>query len=459
MTRHGIAGFWPEFVASVNEQNAFLAPGALRRYQADLLEAAEFSVISPFSGKPVTTRTGAHVRSGQLAYFFPGQENLWLLTPERQFKAGYPLTQAVMGDDARRHFLFNRTRQPEPISPEQLTALNEISGRALTHRAKSATLIVGHENFAHHIWNELPALQVWLERTSDDSIAKLSIIATAEPLGPLLEIFPTLEMAMFRRSSGAKTKMPLCVRVGSQLVTAKIRRTVLDYFKRRKHAPAILETLSILDTGWPRIWISVRQKSRTPDNQFEFLLATLKSIISRYPDAMFVLDGFSFPVGFFEDERTQYLRDTFIERSQDASRFIDTLRDRIAAELGGDFASRICDVSGHDLADAVCVAGNCDYYVCHGGTLQHKIGWFYSTPGFIHAAPQGLAHFLKQAQQAEGSAVPDLLPSDLAVATSRPVDVHRVPDILRNANYRIVDVELAAEAILASMTACLRRNP
>jgi hypothetical protein len=317
-------------------------------------------------------------------------------------------------------------------------------------------LIIGHENFAHHLWNELPALDAWLARASDEAIARLQVVAIAEPLGPLHEIFPKLAAASFTRTR-TNLEIPLRVRLGSQMVTNRIRRIMLEYFGHQPVVPAVAGILQMLDSLRPRVWISVRHGARTADNQLEFLLTTVKTITDAYPRAAFVFDGFSFPIGFFDDERTHAFREVFGHRSRTAAQFIQGLKETATLELGID-ASSMFDVSGLDLTGAVTIAGHCDYYICHGGTLQHKIGWFYSKPGFIHAAPAGIAHFLKQAQQAEGAVVPDALPADLASATTWPEGVQGILNIPRNSNYRILDVNRASEVILLAMRAHLQNS-
>lgn len=456
MAEYQLPAFWPEFVASVKEQNAFTTHGALRRYQTCLLDTGEFAVVSPFSGKPVESRTSAYGMPDQLAYYFRDSTNFWLLSAQ-QFKLGQPLTQIVMEHDAGRHFLSSGERQPEQISAKQMNDLRESAGRALQHHTRSVTLVIGHRNFAHHLWNELPALDAWLNRASDEAVARLSVVATAEPLGPLRDIFPRLANASFKTSIANSAEIPLLLRVGSQAVTKRIRQTMVDYLNRQNKSSNVINVLQVLASGWPRIWISVREGYRTPDNQLEFLLAIMQSIVGTYPDSAFVFDGFSFPIGFFQDERTRHLRELFVQRSKRASQFIDKLRERVAIELGQNLVSRMCDLSGFDLAEAVSVAGHCDYYVCHGGTLQHKIGWFYNKPGFIHAPPGGLTYFLKRAKRAGGVIPPDLLRAELTLATSEPEGVPRVDCIPRNYNYRILDVKQAAEAILISMRSRLKR--
>jgi hypothetical protein len=447
------AQFWPAFIASVREQNAFVQNLVLRKYQLDLLDRGQFSVVSPFSGERVFTASCGSGLAGQIAYYFPDHSDFWLLTPPSRFKLGHPLAQMISDQSHCRHFLFNRTRTPEPIPVHGMQLLRSSSARASRSRSGAACLIIGHENFAHHLWNELPALGLWLERASDEAIARLCVFPVAEPLGSLRKIFPRLAAASFITRRSAVVEHPLRLRVGAQLVTSYIQNVIVNHCRNIGNHGSVVEILRTLKSGWPKVWISVRQHSRTPDNQLDFLLALLERASATYPNAIFVFDGFSFPVGFTSDPGMTLRMNSFLIRSQECAEFIQALCEKAARLLGPGIVRRLCSISGLDLAQAILVAGYCDYYICHGGTLQHKIGWLYRKPGFIHTAPEGSRHFLIQAAQVENAIIPDLLPPELARATRLPQGVQGVQDIPRNANYQILDVRQAVEAILSSMRA------
>jgi hypothetical protein len=142
----------------------------------------------------------------------------------------------------------------------------------------------------------------------------------------------------------------------------------------RGNTGATRQARDVLAGGWPRIWISVRHGSRTPDNHADFLLAVVRRIFHSFPLASIVFDGFSFPVGFLSDPRTLASRESFMARATLDGRFIDFVCGRIAEEFGSNVQSRLCATSGLDIVEAIAVAACCNYYVCHSGTLQHKIG-------------------------------------------------------------------------------------
>src|SRR5579864_507696 len=157
--------------------------------------------------------------------------------------------------------------------------------------------------------------------------------------------------------------------------------------------------------------MSVRLESRTADNQLDYLLGLFGEIFAKYPDALCVLDGFSFPIGFSRDAHMNRYRVEFSRRASLTAEFISELQNQAAAIFGARIMSQLCSISGLSLAEAVSVGSLCDYYICHAGTLQHKIAWLHNTPGFIHSPPigDGYARPRWYADQVEGGLVPDIL--------------------------------------------------
>jgi len=240
----------------------------------------------------------------------------------------------------------------------------------------------------------------------------------------------------------------MLVRVGSRLVTNRLRNTLSAFYERNTNLSRLAEPLEILRAGWPRIWISVRLNSRTAENQNEFLIAVLRRIFQTYPKATIVFDGFSYPIGFFEDERTQPFRADFIQRESVTSEAVTALIQRASSELGHAVGSRLCSISGLNLAEAIHIGGNCNYYICHAGTLQHKIAWFHNIPGFIHAPVQARMQKTWYAGQVENGIGPDILPANLSRETGPSPNKRNVS---RNQNYEITDLEESANLVLQSM--------
>jgi hypothetical protein len=441
---------WLAFLASVERLNDFRKPGVLRRYQERILELGRLEIVSPFSGNTLSVVCSDRIGSA-IAYQFFDQERFWIITGPMQF--AYPLSHLV---DDRDGDIRQLIPSMSPLDTKHQRAINEHlrSGPPATEVARTVpVLIIGHPNFAHHLWNELSALDEWLNTASDEAIAGLKIVATAEPFGPLRNIFPQLERASFLSvaeiaSIKQMCATPLFVRTGSRLVTTRVRQTICDFSESHANRPIADSILGTLTSGSPRIWISVRMKTRTADNQLELILAVLRRVFRTYSNATVAIDGFSYPMGFFDDLRKQKVYEGFVTRAEEAGEFITAIRSQVIAELGQHIGSRLCSISGLSLADAIHIGSCCDYYICHVGTLQHKIGWLHTIPGFIHFSPQGTTSAQWHANQVEGGIIPDFLPANLAVSTSAAVSKRSAS---RNFNYRVTDVDQAADLIIQSM--------
>jgi hypothetical protein len=306
---------------------------------------------------------------------------------------------------------------------------------------------IGHVNFAQYLWNELSALEEWMSGASDQAIAGLTIVPRFEPLGPLDEIFPRLKKAQFFRASLQNQNSfletaRLIVRPSSRIVSRGIRERIVEYCGAQPMAHA-----------WPRVWISVRTGSRTPDNQAEFIVATIGKILQAYPDAEFLLDGFSFPMDIDHGIRHAKSREGFKEKTREAfkarSRDCDAAIERTIGAtrriLGSPSAARISSVSGIAITDAIAAAGTCHYYICHSGTLQHKIGWLHKIPGIIHSPTISRSWY---AAQVEDGITPDELPMEFIAPSAIPTTAL---NLRRNFNYVITDVDKAADSIVATM--------
>jgi hypothetical protein len=443
--------YWTEFLKSARSANDFLEPMVLRRYQSEILNRGEFRVVSPFSSDLVACECSVVVFRGQTAYFFRGPNPFWLLVQHGSISYGYPLAEVVLEleGEAQRIHLWRKSHPRAVITMTEIDHLLAISNEAIDRSERQrAALIVGHENFAHHIWNELSALDLWLATASEEVVARTPLLVTSEPLGPLHRLFPRLAAMRGRNCQRAIQAVPLRVRVGGQRVTSRVREILRAKIQERARPLGREAYFDKLAMRSPRVWISVRQGSRTPDNQADFLFAVISTLLHEYPDAAFVLDGFSFPVGFFNDPMKLSVRKLFLKRASDDHKFITTLRRRIEASYGAEMRSRFFSTEGLDVLDAMSVAGLCTFYVCHAGTLQHKIGWVHDIPGIVHTSPDDHRYALWCSNFVEGAILPEFVPAELCVSTSPPMHKQNIP---RNYNYLITDVERAAQSVVDAM--------
>jgi hypothetical protein len=448
--------WWLAFCRSVEELNAFRRPRVLRTYQADLLGCGSFAVVSPDTGNKVSVQRSVML-ADRIAYLIPGETRSWLVTGPTRF--GYPLWEFITETDNSRRLLSNPDTLPTELSRLEKEKLGMLQTEQDGMLARRATLLIGDANFAHHLWNELAGLDEWLASTGDEDLSGLSVAARAEPLGPLEWIFPRLSAASLLSAGGHEFharlhRAPIVTRIGSSLVTSRLRHRIKAISQEHASPTATHLARQILQDSWPRVWMSVRLGSRTADNLEDFLFETVCQLLLSYPDAAVIFDGFSFPYAFFEDPRTTSMRKEFADRAEAVSSFIEQLREKVRRELGEAASSKLCSVSGQSLFDAIDLGGYCDYYVCHAGTLQHKIAWIHNIPGLIHLPLNTASRAVWHAAQVEDGIVPDMLPQGLSVPTDPPAS-GRSHD--RNFNYRISDVKRAAECVVSFMQLHLTR--
>ena len=448
------------FRDSIDSLNEFSKPSVLLRYQANILDGGGFDVISPLSGSPIRIDRSVSV-AGHTAYWMPDCA-AWLIAG--YVGLGYPIhSLTITGENSSRYPLIRDAK------PKRVSQFREFRGLKTLRldeteppTEKRAILRIGHENFAHHLRNELSALEEWLHTATPEQLARISISASDEPIGPLGDVFPQLAGCeivsdISDDASGVTADNPISVRVGSRLVTERLRQRVRDYAERHAQAVATHPARHLLATAWPRIWISTRTGWRTAANFDALFLALVPRVFRAYPRAAMFMDGFSFPLGFFDDPRTADRRDSFVSRATETEVVITELKSKVKEQFGTELADRICSISGIDLMSAIALGAACDYYICHFGTLQHKIGWIHDIPGMMHGPSSSRTDGFSlrwHRTQVEGGVAPDAIPSRLIVV---PGDTNRRKSW--NRDYEFSDVEEAASIIVYTMQNRLPNPP
>jgi len=451
----------PGFLESVRGLNTFLHDNRLLVYQASILAKGHFSIVSPFDGVLLETKDSLFLQGQRIAYFFAGQMPFWIMTGEIQF--GYPLTwlycpgnrilirlaeggTGVQANIDPADYWFNKIRQ---ALQEREAAEKEVS---------NPVIIMGHRNFAHHLWNELPALAEWLNQTRDSDMNGITLVPVREPLGPLDAIFPELEsMTLLRTDTTPRdiNNIPgSFVLLGSRKVSRQVRDRLTKYLEQRASDTAHRLEQDFLQHHQPVFWFSVREHNGTCLNQMEFLEGLALRLLETYPDSRILLDGFAFPP--FESDLNTLLAAE--QRAISLDCFMENLKKRLATTGGAEIAARLCSVSGLSLPDNLYLARHVDYYVCHAGTLQHKLGWLYPIHGIIHTAAKdenacrALASW--HGNQVENGCKPVVLPACYVSLLAKKSPEQ--PD--RNRNYQIDYIPGAIDFILQDCTAALNHR-
>lgn len=202
----------------------------------------------------------------------------------------------------------------------------------------------------------------------------------------------------------------------------------------------------------PKIYMTVREKGRTPEDQVEVLALIINKLLDCCPNAVFLLDGFSLPQDF---ARPIYdpVRLSFEERISGAQRLIGQISEALPRKQ----CAQLRDLTGMTLIDSVHEIASCHAYLCHAGTMQHKPGWFYSLPGVQHGnrASISTGSLRWTASMVEGAMVPEAVASNFVEDLGFTGTLQSNP---RNRDYRLTDREAAVEDIFARLLRMLLPN-
>jgi hypothetical protein len=392
-----------QLLAVFGQLNAFTAGRRLRRYQLDIWQTGRFAITTP-EGHAHTCDATLYAPVKAFAWRFNGPTgSFWLSSggPTQAYEINAihgpgPLLQLAPDADLGTALIFARylAANPPPEAP-----------------AQPCRLIAGHENFAHFMWNELPAL---LELEAEPC-GITSVIASFEPILALTQMLrlpagvAIQPMAVSHAWAHPVSAHPgVLFAAGANLVTRPAQARV--HLLCAAHAGDVTKP-----PGTRRIWLSLRTLYRTALNELEVFGELIGLLDAHGQRLELLLDGYSLP----HDLEFPYRYHAAAQRAQN-----ENVR-RCARALIAQAAPkrlRIIDLTGEDLPTAIAWAATADAYICHHGTQQHKIGWLNPVPGMIHANPHILASQPGgwTADQAEGSALPAYVPAALVEDADNP---------------------------------------
>lgn len=418
----------------------------VRWFQLAVLSSGTFEVPSPWTGAPLQADRSVVLWDKSVFYGFGNATDVWLLATS--LGEGFPIAGLYLPS---RDLFVNLGHPVWGARSEQVDALLALVGRhdldrRWRERDASALRVValtGDASFAHGIWNQLSALD-HLARQPAIAEADLEVIVTREPILPLAELFSDRPSWQFSHRfehdlEEANDPQTLFVPVGGKRVTRSAQARLFGALGRRKELAPFMAR-----PARPRFWLSIRTRNRTVQNQVEFLVAVVRMLVARYPDSEVVLDGHSLPA---DNDAIVALGDVSNIEFAQADREV-----AVAVYDALDARSRQCITIavGLETAASLALARHCDFYVCHHGTVQHKVGWFAPVPGVAHSnaeiaranpAPSVAGHV-------EGGVMPVYLPPEV-LRDVRSDDLPRtaLQNELRHDNY-VVDVTAACAVIV-----------
>ena len=257
----------------------------------------------------------------------------------------------------------------------------------LNPEAKAASTqlsIEGHPNFAHCLLNTYTCL----EENKQDIKSSIKIIGS-EPIAPLQKLFPEYQwLNPAKADNGLNQVFELPISCRPNIISESLRKRIQTFADSNPVANNIenhTETNERIrhwkqDGGWV-LWVSLKTRGAVAHGLKEFIVELIKEFESRQCTPMLILDGFSIQHGESSDAR--YYGLTIQELIAE-----ETI---LAAQIKELLHSKGCTVEiieaiGLPLLSSINLARFADFYICHQGTVQHKIGWtFWNIPGIVHS--------------------------------------------------------------------------
>jgi hypothetical protein len=245
----------------------------------------------------------------------------------------------------------------------------------------------GHPNFAHQLLNGYTAIEAALA-AEGEKLGEIQSLGLA-PFVPMEQIFPEvcwLEPLQAQEPMGLCFELPISQR--PERINPSLRRRV-----RRACRDRISEKGQVMvrqldqwrkNGGWV-LWLSIKSKVATAEGLSELAVLWLIEQKRRGISLpLLLLDGFSLQAGQRNSDR--------IYGAEISTLTADELE--MAQEIQHRLASRHLAIPvvlavGLPLADSVVLGERTDFYFCHQGTVQHKIGWLQEgIPGVVHSNNQ-----------------------------------------------------------------------
>lgn len=246
---------------------------------------------------------------------------------------------------------------------------------------KNMVMILYHTHFAHHVLNELSAIQHIIDRNGLHSIKKIYI--SSEPVSKVEDLFPELTNHKIEL-----IRMPYYKALNS---VYKNRELILSNRNCRIQDDLVIRILSdakshLLSSDYSfdnwnqqrisnsfKVWLTIRVGGRTWSDIVNGYINVINEIQKTNSKLLVVFDGFSFPR--FSDK---FKNEKYTELLQKENAVVNKILRGVKNPI------EHVNLIGKSTDLSFIWASIMDLYISHHGTIQHKVAWFSSCPGIVH---------------------------------------------------------------------------
>lgn len=380
-------------------------------FQLRAVSKGFLSSICPYTGVEIKSNTSLVVNSNLIFFkFFSKKINKTFYLIQSQIAKGFLIGGVYLPDDKLIVTVWKFSQWS--INEEILKDFHEvlIKDRYQKYiekrRRRGIALVIGHQHFAHHLWNELTGIEKLIDNGLLDKIDRFYIIN--QPLGDLKLIFPEINGEKIEYVDPDQVAGRILennfftIRVGGYYIRERLTNRIISVANNALNQSKLDLINEVRNKHEILIWISLRAQKRTIINQTSFLIKLIREL-SRYDSTIgIVLDGFSIPYKLCEQNKTKFINSVNKVYISKELEIADEIIRSIPEEI------KIYNLIGSSIFESILWANAIDCYFCHHGTIQHKVAWFSSKPGIIHSNRKVLNKKPKQSYQVKQDSIKPL---------------------------------------------------
>lgn len=428
------SAFLKQAIRHLDQMNVFMNDGSLRRFQHDIMQTGGFEILSPHGSETLRAQAVYVMPNTGALYWFGDDAGICVLVGS--LRLGYPILAIL--DASEIHWVVANAECAKLIEYGHSFLASAQPPEKLVDEERPVDVLIGHQNFAHFVWNEFPALFHAVEHPVNIRLRiKFDTLHILERLAQDRQIATCHETNLTPLWQSQMTTFAGAIRCD-----AKAKAYIVNVLNERPPALQIPGQI---------VYITLRNKGRTLSDQPQFLTELIHSVLALSGTTHCVLDGFSVPDDF---QRGIYrsMRQAFETRARDAQNITEIVRQNLNTEEN----ARVHDITGMTLSDALSIIRHTSYYVSHAGTTQHKAGWLYPISGTLHGNHASITPgSLKWTTGMIAGAIP---PLGLNPDNVTDLDIQDLPNKnARNCDYAFVDMHEAVRDIISHITPHLER--
>ena len=303
--------------------------------------------------------------------------------------------------------------------------------------------VVGFQHLMHMMWNELPALDRLVGTILPDAF---DIAVQCEPFGPTAALFPELAQVIrpvrYEDLPAENSRHGLVIGLGSWTITPGTQDRVRRVAAEQTDGAAIERRDSFKSHHHPVFWLSVKPPKRTMSDQGETLAALIVALRADYPQSGFILDGASLP---WDLATNSNYPPWFHDVSKGAVAGSAAIIEDVLARIDAGLHAHVVALNNISACEEVVWGEAASFYICHGGTMQNKIGWIHRVAGYIHSN-QTFLRFARMMPPPVPNGPPCFYAPDGLIVDDDPAKYSALELARKDQNYRFTSIaDLIAE--------------